>query len=188
MKTLISALLLIPMLATAADNCVLQDRVVTKSDIIIEERSGINRDVIPDFGQRRRCVVDFRVRVGSQWHTAYGEHSWDGHRPESEACAIAVSRAEDSVRERLGRSQSTSEKILVCKDRPNLMEFPDTKIGTVGSVGQFRPHPEYHDRFWHNGTQCKWFVDTVFIEKNIRTFQGIICQIRNDRWVVVDKF
>lgn len=188
MKKHILALLLIPVLVQAADNCVLQDRTVSRAQVVISERSPIRRDVVPYLNNQKKCVVDFRVRIGADWHSAFGEYVWLGDRPENEACAIAASRAEDEVRERVGRAQTVSEKILVCKDEPRLTNLPRTQIGTVGDVGQFRPHPEYPNRFYHNGTQCKWFLDTSFTGRDVRTFQGIICQIDADRWVVVDKF
>lgn len=179
-------LLLLPT-ALYAQECVLQDRSVTKTSVVIAERSPIRRDVVTT-ASGKKCIVDFRARVGVNWHTAFGEHSWSGDRPENEACAIAVSRADDSVRERVGKNQTTSEKILVCKDQPKLSILASTQVGTVGDVGQFRPHPEYPNRFYHNGTECKWFVESNFVARDIRTYQGIICQIREGKWVVTDKF
>lgn len=188
MKRALTMLMVIPVMAQAADNCVLQDRVVSRAQVTIDERTPIRKDVVAYFNNQKKCVVDFRVRIGNQWHSAFGEYVWPGDRPEHEACAMAVTRADDEVRERVGRSQSVSEKILVCKDEPKLNTLPKTMIGTVGDIGQFRPHPEYPNRFYHNGTQCKWFLDTNFTGRDVRTFQGIICQIDTDRWVVVDKF
>ena len=185
-RLLIMALL--PATLWAQDNCVLQDRVITRSEVVIAERSPIRRDVVPYFNGRKKCIVDFRVRVGRDWHTAYGDHVWDGHRPESEACAIAVKRAEDLVIQRLGQAQTASERILVCKDQPALTPLRNTTIGTVGDLGQFRPHPDRLERFWHNGTQCKWFVEPTFVSGRMRQFQGIICEIQDQKWVVVDKF
>lgn len=187
MKPLL-ALALVPISVWAQDNCVLQDRVITRSEVVIAERSPIRRDVVPHFDGRRRCMVDFRVRVGRDWHTAYGDHVWDGHRPESEACAIAVTRAEDSVIQRLGQAQTASERILVCKDQPALTPLRNTTVGTVGDLGQFRPHPDRLERFWYKGTQCKWFVEPTFVGGKMRQFQGIICEIQDSKWVVVDKF
>jgi hypothetical protein len=55
-------------------------------------------------------MVTFRVSIGTDWHSAHGEYEWAGDRPREEACAVAVSRAEDEVRERVGRTQTVSEK------------------------------------------------------------------------------
>ena len=181
-------LLLLPTAVIAQDNCVLQDRVVSRSEVVIAERSPIRRDVVPYFDRQKKCIVDFRVRVGRDWHTAYGDYTWDGHRPDNEACAIAVARAEDSVRERLGQARTVSERILVCKDQPALTPLRNIAVGTVGDLGQFRPHPDRLERFWHNGAQCKWFVEPTFVENRVRQFQGIICEIQDSKWVVVDKF
>lgn len=174
--------------AWARDNCVLQERTVTRSQVQIVERTSIRRDIVPAVNGERKCVVDFRVRIGTNWHTAYGEYTWPGDRSAAEACAVAVSKAETEVQERVGRSQSTSERILVCKDRPDLSLIANTEPGTVGNAGQFRPHPTYPNRFWHNGAQCRWFVEPKFNGRDIHNYQGIVCEVQSDRWVVVDKF
>ena len=101
---------------------------------------------------------------------------------------MAVKNAERETMQRIGQSQTQNESILICKDEPKLSIKSGTKIGTVGQVSQFRPHPELKNRFYHNGSECKWFVDTNFTGRDIRTFQGIICRLDADNWVVVDKF
>lgn len=178
----------LPLAVHANDTCVLQDKSVIRNSISISERSNIRKDVVPMPNGHRKCIVDFKVRVNLEWHTAFGEYTWSGTRPENEACAIAVTRGEDDVKQRIGRNQSMSERILICKDQPKLNILSSTAVGTVGEVGQFRPHPEHTGRFYHQGTQCKWFVDSAFTGRDVRTFQGIICQVKSDQWVVVDKF
>ena len=187
MKRILLALAF-PAVVHAQDHCVLQDRVVSRSEVVIAERSPIRRDVVPYFDGRKKCLVDFRVRIARDWHTAFGEHVWEGHRPADEACTIAVARAEDAVRQRIGSNQTASERILVCKDQPALQPLRNIVVGTVGDLGQFRPHPDRLDRFWHNGAQCKWFVESAFLDQRVRQFQGIICEIQDAKWVVVDKF
>jgi hypothetical protein len=187
MKKVITTLLLIATTAMANDQCVMQERVVTQTDTKILERSKIRRDVVPS-QHGRKCIVDFRVRVGREWHTAFGEHTWPGDRPSEEACAVAVKRAEDDVQQRLGRTVAINERILVCKDRPELETLRRTQVGTIGDAGQFRIHPNYPEKFYHNGAQCRWFVEPAFTGRDIRTFQGVICNVQDQKWVVVDKF
>lgn len=181
--------LLIALMVTSAsaEQCVLQDKTVSKTNLEIRERSAVRRDVV-SVPEGKKCIVDFRVRIGSQWYTAFGEHTWSGAQSSESACGIAVSRAEDDVRQRMGKSQTTSEKILVCKDRPELTTLANSTVGTIGEIGQFRPHPAYLNRFWHNGVQCKWFLEPAFKNHEVQTFQGIICELRPNQWVVVDKF
>lgn len=171
-----------------ADNCVMQERITTQHQVIVQERSSVRREIVPQPGAQRKCMVDFRVRIGNTWHTAFGEHVWDGNQGANEACAVAVARAEDAVKQRVGRGVSVTERVLICSDRPDLQELRSTVIGTVGRNQQFRPHPEYTGRFWYRGAQCRWFVEPAFTGRDIHNFQGIICEINPDQWVVVDKF
>lgn len=188
MKKIFLPLLLIPTIAHSYDSCVLQDRTVTKTTVTIQERSQIRRDVVPDPAGGRKCLVDFRVRINNQWYTAIGEHTWPGDLPSSQACAVAVKNAEDQVKDRVGKITSVNERVLVCKDRPELSTLRNSDIGTVGDSGQFRIHPDYPGRFWHNGAQCRWFVEPNFTGQDIRTFQGVVCEVGKGQWVVIDKF
>jgi hypothetical protein len=31
-------------------------------------------------------------------------------------------------------------------------------------------------------------LDSAYIQKDVRTFQGVICKVHDSRWVVVDKW
>lgn len=185
MKKIFYSICLWPMMVQA--ECVMQEKTVSQSTAVIDERTPIRQDVVP-FGTGKKCIVDFRVKIANKWHTAFGEYQWDGNIGSQHACAIAVSRAEDQVRDRVGRSQTSSERILVCKDSPQLQEFANSTVGSTGDIGQFRIHPNYPNKFWYQGTQCRWFLDTVFTGQDIRNMQGIVCQLDARKWVVVDKF
>lgn len=175
-------------LLAIAEQCVLQEKTVARSQVTIAERSTIRRDVVPAINGGKKCMVDLRVRVGLEWYTTFGEHTWPGDMPTDQACAVAVARAEDSVRDRVGRIQTTSEKTLICNDRPELSPLRNTKTGLVGDAGQFRMHPNYPNRFYHNGAQCRWFLEPEFTGRDIRAFQGVVCEVQGGKWVVVDKF
>ena len=173
--------------AAHAEQCVLQERTIAQHTVNIEERSPIRRDIINIANGQQRCLVDFRVRVGTTWHTAIGEFDWPGDRDSGWACGQAVKNAEQSVMSQLG-TRASSEQILVCKDRPELQNLQRTHPGAIGDIAQFRPHPEFPNRFWHNGAQCRWFMETAYIKSDIRVQNGIICEVQPNRWVVVDKF
>lgn len=187
MKKTILAGLLFPA-AAMAQQCVLQSKMVTQSAVVIQERANIRAEVVPSVTGGRKCMVNFRARIASEWHTAFGEYEWAGDRPRDEACSIAVSRAEDSVRERVSRSRMVSEKVLICNDNPDLDTLRQTNPGTVAELSQFRPHPDRPQEFWHNGAPCRYFLDSAFTGRDIRTFEGVICKIHDSKWVVVDKF
>ena len=173
--------------AAAYADCVLQDKTVSQSSAVIAERTQISATVVPD-PAGKRCLVTFRARVGATWYTANGEYAWPGDTPRETACGVATKRAEDSVREQVASSRVISEKILVCRDDPTLDTIRRTNPGTVGELSQFRPHPDYPREFYHNGTRCRWFLDSNYTGKDIRTWQGIICEVQDSKWVVIDKF
>ena len=171
-----------------AEQCVIQEKTVSQGSVVIQERSGVRQEVVPLPNGLRRCQVSFRARIGADWHTAFGEYDWAGDLPREQACGAAVKHAEDAVRARVGQSRVISEKVLVCRDQPDLNVLRTTNPGTMGRVHQFRPHPNYPNRFWHNGAQCRWILDSIYQGRDIRTQEGVICQVQDDFWVVVDKF
>ena len=79
-------LALVPATVIASD-CFLADRTVTQSTVTIAERSRITPEVVPSINNGRKCMVTFRVRIGTDWHSAHGEYEWAGDRPREEACA-----------------------------------------------------------------------------------------------------
>ena len=180
-------LMLAPVTVLASE-CVLQDRTVSRSTVVIAERSRITPEVVPSVNNGRKCMVTFRVRIGADWHSAHGEYEWAGDRPREEACTVAVKRAEDEVRERVGRLQTINEKTMICSDRPDLDALRSTNPGTVAELHQFRPHPDFPREFWHNGAPCRYFLDSAYVQQDVRTFQGVICKIHDSKWVVVDKW
>jgi len=188
MKKILIALIMPTVALANSDQCVLQDRTVTQQSVTVAERADIRAEVVPAFGNSKKCMVSARFRIGGAWHTGFGEYEWPGDRPRDEACGIATKRAEDSVRERVARSQVVSEKVLICSDNPDLRTLRQTNPGTVARLSQFRPHPDYPRAFWHNGTHCRIFLDSVYQGQDIRTFQGVICRLDDSNWVVVDKF
>lgn len=179
-------LLLIPVLAQA--ECVLQDRTLRRTETQISDRQQIRAEVISAGMGQRRCVVSFRARIGNGWYSAYGEYTWPGDRPREEACAIAMDRADSQARDQAVPSHTVSERVLVCSDRPDMNTLRQTNPGTVAKLAQFRPHPDRPNRFWHNGAQCRYFLDSQYTGSDIRTWEGIVCQLQGDEWVVVDKF
>jgi hypothetical protein len=186
MKHLIALTVLIPALVGA--ECVLQDRTVTSHAIVIQERSGMRQTVVPTTEGGKRCIVNFRARVGATWYSATGQYDWAGDRPASEACAVAAARADDSVHAQTVSQHVRSEKVMVCNDREDSNTLRSTRPGTVAQLHQFRPHPDYPNRFWHNGAQCRMFLDSAWTGRDIHTYQGVICQLQPNQWVVVDKY
>ncbi len=175
-------------ISAQAQECVYQSRTVTKNDLEISERSNIVRDVTDVGNGNRKCTVHFSVRINQDWKMATGEWEWSGNKPHQQACAKAVQLAEKMVIERVAERDVSNEQVLVCNDDERYEQLKNIDVGTVGSIEQFRPHPEYDNSFYHQGAECRWFVDANFTGTEIRKYEGVICETKPDKWVVVDKF
>lgn len=84
MKRLLTLTLIATTVAASAE-CVLQDRTVSRNSVTISERSKITPEVVPAINGGKKCMVTFRARIGAEWHSAHGEHTWAGDRPREEA-------------------------------------------------------------------------------------------------------
>lgn len=188
MKKIAATVICWPILSMAADNCVIQQRSVAVSQVQIAERGDIRRTVTPMARGETKCSVDFRVRINNTWHSAYGEYVWSGELPVQQACARAVGVAEQDVKGRVASREVSSESLLVCTDDERHQTLREVKVGTIAAIHRYRPHPDYPAEFWHNGTRCRWIVDTIWTGFGVMTQNGVVCRLRDDQWVVVDKF
>jgi len=171
-----------------ASECVYQSKTVSRNSIQISESSEIVRDIIETSYGNRKCMVNFSVRINQDWHMASGEWEWSGDRPHQQACAKAIELAKKDVIDRVSNQRITNEQVLICNDDERYEQLTNITTGTVGSIEQFRPHPEYDKKFYHNGAECKWFVDAAFTGTDIQKYEGVICETRPNQWVVIDKF
>lgn len=175
------ALLLIS--STAFAECKMAQDTVAVSTADIAKRQVVAKQVF-DTPTGKVCSVDMRFLIGSEWHAAVGEASWSPDITQSQACGTAVSRAEQMVLDRAGKMQLQATQILTCNDDAPHTQHP---IGSVASLTAYRGHPEYPRSFVHNGTECRFFLDSQFTGADVYTYQGIICRV-NGGWAVVDKF
>ncbi len=186
-RVMLVALVAASTVATAQENCVLQTATVTNSTAVVE-RGAVTANIVSDTNGTKKCVVAFRARVGDDWHVTGGEAKWDGVSSPEAACALAVKEGEKALVETLAPLALRSEQRMLCNDSEQLRTLPLTSIGQRGNLDQFRVHPEYPRVFYHNGTECRWTLDTVFESNQVHTYQGIICKVAGNQWVLVDRF
>lgn len=188
MKLIFLVLAAMSGLAQATDNCVVEDRTVSTQNLVITERSGLRRDVVTMPDGSFSCRVDLRVRINNNWVVAMGQHTYRGDVSHGHACGLALADAERMAKNRVAKTQVVSEHVVICSDRTDVALLERPTAGTVGRAAQFRPHADYPKMFWHNGTQCRWFTMPTFETSDIYQWQGVVCEVGNDQWVVVDKF
>lgn len=61
------------------------------------------------------------------------------------------------------------------------------EVGFVGTLDMFREHPTRKHLFHYNGSICKWFIDQKF-NADVTNFEGIVCNLSNNKWTIIDKF
>lgn len=186
MKKCIVSITIILLSNTSYAECVLQEKVHSKSIGTIQERGTITRNVVPYDSHRKKCLVNYKARIGNEWHVTFGEYVYSD-LPSSTACGYAVKQADKNLIAKISASSSTIEHDLVCNDDEKLQTIRKSTVGTIARKDQYRPHPSYTNEFYDNGHTCRWFVDTQY-EGGMKTYEGIICQLQGDQWVVVDKF
>jgi hypothetical protein len=186
-KKNVIAALLIP-LSVLAQECVVQEKMVNRTDTVITDISEIKRNVVPWVNNQKKCIVNFKAQIDGDWHLASGEFIWDGELPVADACGAAVKKAKRDLTFQVKPSIIISEDVLICNDDTRLAAVKKANVGGMIEIAQVRPHPTYPARFYHNGAECKMFLDSVWTGKDIRQYQGVACKVEPTKWVVVDKF
>jgi len=172
-----------------AQECVIQQKTVTnQTAVIIKQINEIKRDVIPWGTNQKKCIVNFKALVDDRWHMASGEYIWDGDQPVSEACGVAVARAKKDLTQTVKPANIVNEDVVICRDDTNQTDIRVTQVGNLVDIAQLKPHPDYPNKFYHNGAECRWFLDIGWTGKDIRQYRGIACKLEAGKWVVVDKF
>lgn len=176
MKEIAALLCMLPIVAAA--ECTLRSTTVAQS-VAVAERGRVESVVVRGTNGEQKCVVSFRARVDNEWHIAHGE---------AQDCEMAIRNAERDLLRTLGPTQFRSEDIMICNDSSNLQQLTDIRLGTVGNIEQFRPHPEFPGSFRHMNTECRWIMNVVF-DARLRNYEGIVCRTTaGNQWTVVDLF
>jgi hypothetical protein len=190
MKTLnlATALVLFSGPAFGADRCRLYEHTENQTSAVIQERGPIRRQTITENNGAKRCRVDFMVKIGPNWHPAGYEHKFGSNIGFNEGCAIAAHEAEREIMASVGKQQVKHASRMICDDDPDRHALQNANPGTVVSVSQLKPHPDFPKNFRHNGTECRWFLEPNWTGQDIRQWQGVACQVQDGKWVVVDRF
>jgi len=149
------------------------------------------RDLMPwvtKSGNQKKCMVRYRVPIDNVWQTAEGEATGDLDADETALCvsAIKTGLTKFIINEKMSKVDSTSD--MVCSDMPTVKTRNGVNVGERISESEVQIHPQYPKPFKYKNTQCKWFIDTYPVKRDIIQYQGIICKDSPTSWIVVDKF
>ena len=145
-----------------------QDKMLTITDV--------QRTVVPVSQTQAKCVVNYRAQIDGTWHTVEGEAVGLKSTNSDSICAEAVSSNRVNI-----------EQDMVCTDQ-TIPTIKSVEIGDRIRESQVVPHPNFLKRFEYRAAQCRWFIEAEAISRDLVQRQGIICQIRDSDWQVVDKW
>ena len=130
------------------------------------------------------CTVNFDIDVdGKTYHLTETEK---GLENEESLCYYARERARKNLLLNLGGKFKT-EAVTSCNEGTT----PPTKlrIGDTILANEVGPSP-IKKTFRYKGAVCRMFQEHYTVDRELRTYNGVICQIDNSdtNWLIVDKW
>lgn len=185
-RLLIASLAFVSTLATA--ECYTRSNIRMSYASIDAGPTDVQRLVVPD-AAGQKCVVRYRVHVGDEWQTAEGTAV---AKTEAEACTRAMDVGRGSVLLEMEPSSVRADTQMVCSDLPDIRVRP-VRIGETiwESETDMHNHPQERKYFWYKRAKCRMFQERNPKDRNLITYQGIICQatgLANSKWRVIDKY
>ena len=177
MKKLILIGLLISQFAWA-------DCTIKSASLLANERRVGNIENLIKDKSMGKCTVTFDIDVdGKTYHLKETEQ---GLEQEESLCYYARERARKNLLLDLGGEFKT-ESITKCGDGTNATH--KVKIGDTIFENEVGPSP-IKKKFKYQGATCRMFQEHYAVDRELRTYNGVICQIDNSdiNWLVVDKW
>lgn len=168
-----------------ADDCVLSQKTQVRATGVIESVRDIKTTVMDMRDRSRKCTVEFSARVNGSWNRGFGEYSWRDDRPDGVGCAVALDNGKSRLLELVGSQAVSDHKSLRCGEERSSIRVA---VGQPIRENSWTPHPSRLGSFWYQGSECRWFIETDTMGRDLYQWQGIVCQVRPGEWVVVDKF
>jgi hypothetical protein len=187
MKNVIIAGLILASTPAIAD-CYMRSNIKLTRQVINAGPTDIQRLVVND-GANKKCMVQYRVHIGDEWHTAEGVGQ---AKEEGPACAQAMDVGQGRVLNEVEPSKITSESDMVCNDLPEI-RVRAVRIGEViwESETDMHRHEQERQYFDYKQTRCRMFTERNAKDRNLYTYQGIICKADTNplgKWRVIDKY
>jgi hypothetical protein len=130
------------------------------------------------------CHVQYKLDVDGVEHEVKYTHT--GESEGSKLCAQAIERGKNELLVTLAGKYQT-ETITVCREDRTATVTP-AKIGKVvmeNELGRVDNTPDY---FKYKNSKCRLFRERYVHKNSLRVTHGVICQVDNEDWIVVDKW
>jgi len=176
--------------SASAQECILKEKTTARETGTVALIKNINAEVTPWGKGQQKCTASLEGYANGKWHNATGEFIWDGDYTPAKACGAAVELAKKNLLTGLNSSTIVNESVVICKEQEEKDKpIINPRIGTIlDDITRLRPNPKFPKSFYHNGEECKWYLETGWNGKDIRQFNGIVCRYGPTKWIIVDKF
>jgi hypothetical protein len=186
-KLIIAAAIASASLANA--ECYMRSSTLAESDAKIEKIADIQNMFVKLKSGQMRCTSTFRVLIKGTWHDAEGQAIVQSDVAEAQACARAQNNGRVTLLQAVSKRSMTVQQEMVCTDQ----ELPKTrnsvKIGDVVKESEVHPDPAWPEtRKLRDGNVCRRFVESDLSGVDMRRSKGVICQVSENAWKVVDKY
>ena len=184
-----STVIILALVSTAANaDCYVRSAMSNQTRMSITAIADIDPFVIPISPTDQKCMVNFRAQVNNQWITGYAEATGPKTESEKELCNRAVDQGRVQILSRAGSGNLNVEQSMVCDERPAI-RVRTVRKGEVVRESEVRPHPNFPQPFRYRTSLCRWFIEPeVHPGRDLLQRQGIICQLNDNEWQVVDKW
>lgn len=181
--------LILAVVATSAyGDCYVRSAMTTQTKMSITAIADIDPLVVPISFTQNKCIVNFRAEINGRWITAEGERVGPKTMSEQELCAGAVDQGRVQILSRAEGGNVNLEQNMVCDDRP-ARQVRTVQRGERVRESEVLPHPNFPKPFKYRTSTCKWFIEPeVRPGRDLLQRQGIICQLHDSEWQVVDKW
>jgi len=181
--------LILALVATSAHSeCYVRSAMTTQTKMSIVAIADVEPLMVPISFTQNKCIVSFRAQVNGRWITAEGEKVGPKSMSEQELCNSAVDQGRIQILSRVDGGNISMEQNMVCDERPS-RQIRVVQKGERIRESEVLPHPNFPKPFSYRTSTCRWFIEPeVRPGRDLLQRQGIICQLHDSEWQVVDKW
>ncbi len=172
MKYFILALVSLLVIKQASAEC----RIKEASQMIQEVETGPVQNLVK-VTKGDMCNVNYTILINGIEHKVNYTHK---------NCAEAIERGKNELLVSLAGKYRT-EVVTTCKEGENLVDRP-VRIGEVVMENELLRVERQTGYFKHKNSTCRLFKERYVQNNKLRVNHGVICQINENDWTVVDKW
>lgn len=181
MQQILKISLLIFVSSVFADDC----KMRSASSLASEHEVGPVTDLVKDKSEEGKCTVTYGIVVDGEQHVVSG--SFIGYEQQESLCRLAIDNSRKNLLVELGGTFAT-DAVTVCDDAETDL-VDNFRIGDTILENEVSPS-KIQGYFNYNNSKCRLFTQRLAYRRELRVYNGVICQVDNSKtnWIVVDKW